>query len=266
MYIKSLTKATPIREHQIDSNIQKLYFIIKTSLDVAGAANPLKTLTEQLANLKLSISKQTNEGNEPLILPIPIMEMAEICSNVEGHINVVHVTDAMDGFIVETECTVDLSNYGAVDLQNGFLLLTLDASTVFDDTITCEVYGIESPVKSPYYTEYKQLKVNADTLKSVSLVGKSTLSIPRAKFEQIDIVFPDRTVTYKKDIKAICQAVENVIGNFVSVDMGGIAANVKAQTYFDGINFYTIGVSQAIEAKILYSGDTKIIVTETKRV
>jgi hypothetical protein len=264
MYIVTATKETPVREKQIDAPIQKLWIKATLTTDFFKNSNhPLMSTMLFLNDIKISIEKQTPNGNDPMLLPIGLGTIGEICSNNEGHFNV-KATETS----ATVEMSIDLASGNAVHSADGkFLLLTVDTSTS-TIPVTLEIYGVEFPVISSNYTEYKQLKVSANTQKSISLIGKDILSIPRDNFISMDIVFPDRTVTYKDDIKAITQAIENLCGNYVYLDTtpeaGDINARMFAQSCFDGITRHTIGILGAIEAKLLYSADCTIVLTEQK--
>ena len=262
MFIIAGSKNASIKEKQIDAPIQKLWF--SGNMLLAGlitSDNPMASIISQLDMAKLSIQKQTSNGNIPLLLPIGLGSIAEICSNQEGHLNCMFTHQ--NGWLT-FECTVDLSASNAIDSGDGkFLLLSLDMAGSAIDKI--EVYGLDLPIVGNGFTRYNQLKVNANTQKSINVVGKDVIALPRTGFSQIDIVFPNRTVTYKKDIKAICQAIENVVANYVTRlnDYAGeTPVSVYAQTYFDGVNYYTIGVQDAIEVRVLYTADTTVITTE----
>lgn len=269
MYIITGSKTASIKEKQIDAPIQKLFIVGSIPLPKFGMEtnrNVGLAIVQLLDEAKLSIEKQTPQGNEPLLLPIGLGSIAEICSNSEGHLNCRQDIWANKLFF---ELTIELSGHAALESRDGhFLLLSVDMADSSIDSL--EVYGVEFPVVGKTYTSYKQMKVNGNTVKSVNLVGKDILALPRKNFVSVDLIYPDHTVTYKKDIKAICQAVENLVMNFVAVDdslmnltpESSQVANPNSQTYFDGIQFYTLGVTGVIEARVVYTEDSSIITTE----
>ncbi len=253
-----------MREKQIDAPIQKIWFrgYLSGSF-LEDTTNPGKTLVESLNIVKISIQKQTKNGNIPLLLPIGLGSVAEICSNQEGHINAVSSRDPQG---ITVEGCIELSSEGAISSSDGkFLLLSLEYQQ--EKNWDIELYGIEFPVITNSYTQYKQLKVNANTQKTISLIGKDVLALPRDNFQQIDIVFSDRTVTFKEDIKVITQAIENLVANVVVIhaaddNLPSVPLH-SSQSYYDGLLYHTIGIRGAIEAKVLYSADSTVITTET---
>lgn len=219
MFIVSGNNEAIIREKQIDAPIQKLYFrgIIDGQAS-AGFLNPMADVIKQLNYVKISISKQTPNGTEQILLPIGLGSIAEICSNTEGHINVKNIKSLKTGkYVLSFECTVELSAGCAIDSKDGkFLLLTIDMKD--SNVSNLDVYGLDYPVVGNEYIAYKQLKCQANATKSVNLIGKNVLALPRRNFVSIDLVYSDgstRTCTYKDDIKAITQCVENLCANYI---------------------------------------------------
>lgn len=262
MYIVSGSKVANIKEKQIDAPIQKLYIKGSIPVDANGSSNMGKSLLNELNKMKISLQKQTTNGNKQILLPIGMGSVAEICANAEGHINSKY-SSYWKSF--DFELTIELSSHGAINSTQGeFLLLSID--TVDSLCSNLDVYGVEIPVITDSYNKYEQLRVQANTTKSINLLGKELLALPRDGFFQIDLVFADRTTSYKQDIKAIPQAIENMILNHVTVDtdMGaGSIASSYAQTYFDGVAYYTIGVANCIEAKVTYTTEATIITVES---
>jgi hypothetical protein len=274
MYITSGSKIASIKEKQIDAPVQKLYIVGHLNDEVIREhSNPGLYIVGLLDKALLSIQRQTPNGAVHMLSPMGIGSLAEICSNQEGHINLKYKASEIQAYRLDFELIIDLSAYNAVKLTGGdFMLLSLDLSQSVIENI--EVYGVESPVIGSAFTKYTQHKVNEDTIKSISLVGVNTLALPRTGFEQLDLIFPDRTVTYKKDIKAIMNCIENVVCNYVALNLDenhngevyptvGLNPGCAAQTYYDGIQYYTLGVAGAIEAKVLYTQDSKLVTVQT---
>lgn len=271
MFIISGSKAASIKEKQIDAPISKIW--IKGNIKVNGikfTSNPGLKIIDALNNALISIQKQTANGNVPLLLPIGLGSIAEICSNQEGHLNCFmndYPADGTGDRNVSFELQIELSRVGALRASDGkFILLSLDMSA--SEITELDIYGVEFPVQTETYTSYKQLKVNANTQKSINVIGKDVISLPRTGFQQLDIIYPDRTVTFKEDIKVITQSIENMVLNYVSVyndlenNPGAVPSNCYAQTYFDGVKYHTIGLQGAIEVKVLYNCDTMLITSE----
>ena len=193
------------------------------------------------------------------------MALGEISSNKEGHIGV-------KAFTNKAGCNVDLAfQVSPASLVAGageFLLLTVDTSAFAQSDLNGDVWAVELPNQTTVHTEYKQHKANANTTKVLSMSGVDIISLPKANLVQFDVVYPERTVTFKYDIKCVVRAVENLIMNCVVMhgynldtsaeegEKGVVFSN--AQTYFDDVEYYTLGVNGALEVRALYSEDSPI--------
>ena len=272
MFLSKFSKEAPIKELQIDSSVHKLYLWMEFTFDeLKNNNNPGNAIVKELDKIKVSLQRQTPNGAEHILMPTGLGVLGEISSNKEGHIGV-------KAYLGKAGCNVDVafqvSPASLVAGSGEFLLLTVDTSEFEKADLNGEVYAVELPNQTTVHTEYKQHKANANTTKVLSMSGVDILSLPKKNFQQLDVVYPERTITFKGDIQCVMRSVENLILNcmvmhtyFVDGQQSSETAEANpkplltfsnSQTYFDSVENYTLGVNGALEVRVLYSEDSPI--------
>jgi len=261
MLLGNVTKDNPMRELQVDSSIHKLFLYLEfTDVTIRDTINPGRTLLNHLDKIKVNVQRQTAAGVEHILLPIGLGTISEIAANFEGHINA-KAYNNKQGFNVDLQ--FQLSSASLVSGNGEYLLLSIDPSGFELADLNIQVHSVEVPTQTTAHTEYIQHKANANTFKVLNVQNVDAVALPKADFQQVDFVYPTRTVTYKNELRSISQSVENLIANLVFCTGTGPGIwDSTAQTYFDGINLNVLSIRDVLEIRVLYSKDTNIITTQ----
>ena len=270
MQIAVATKATPLKDVQIDSSICKLFVVIEYTDKNLNRPNinPMRfKILPALDKIKLSVERQTENGTENILMPMGLGTLGEIAANMEGHINSICYIAGNTGINVEMQIPIAPASLSAD--AGKYLLLSLDTSEFEFEDLKIWLYSLEVPVLTRNHVEYRQHKVIANTIKTLSTRDLDLVSFPRKDFQSVDFVYPNKTVTYKGvELKAIPQGVENLIANYVAVlngEVDELRIELHSQSYYDGINYHTIRTKGMSEIRVLYSDDANIITTQLSK-
>ena len=146
--------------------------------------------------------------------------------------------------------TLELSNFGAVDLGGGYAQIQLDNCVT---TTSWNIYGLDNANLTSMIIKYEPLWNAADQYKQVDLTDCYAVALPKANLIDVQLQFVNgRTIIYKPtELDAIVQE----INELAEVEQN-VANNGSSAIMVGSNKLYCIGVKNCVGMRVQYSQPT----------
>lgn len=213
-----------IQNREIEQKTHKIGFIVTG--DMAGSwatTAPQTALEALLGNTSFELAKQGRDGTKTFINTFRLSDLAQICTATEGHIRM-HTISGTNRRVI---FTVDISNYGAVELSYGEKLL-FSVRDVDGDVDTIDIYAISNPILTQVMNKYERVRIRAASETQLNCAEYDLLAIPRAYISKVSMKHSNgQQVEYTKEE---LELINNDMGHCVA-RMEGTIVNPAEMTF-----------------------------------
>lgn len=229
---------------RFESSCQKIGFVCDGVLEA------------DIMNSNITVSILDSSGKLTIVTPkTPLADLFEIAASNEGFVDVKKI-----GSRFTIRASVELSNYGSIDLQGGNMQIQLDncvATTIWN------LYGIDSEDLTSVAIEYSPIWVASGQFKEIQLSEKYAICVPAASISELHLNYPNgRTGVFVADeLKQIANEVNEIAFLYSGVDAGVTQGSEIVQ---GGKNWWCIGVKGCSSAKILTTAQATVYVIGDK--
>jgi len=158
----------------------------------------------------LTLNMMDRNGNLKTITPkTRLGDLMEIAASNEGCVNYIKNASTYD-----VRGTIELSNFGAIDIQGGYFSIQLDGCTASN---SFDLYALEAKDLTNSIINYRPIWVAANQYKDVQAGDAYMLAVPVSTIDELHITHkgkdgePGRTNIYTlEELKAIAQETNEI--------------------------------------------------------
>lgn len=211
-------------------------------------------LMNDVFNTNVTITMMDRNGQLKTITPkTNLGDLMEIAASNEGF---VHITKGASDYTIRG--TIELSNFGAIDIQGGYFQIQLD-NTV--STTSWNLYALETDDLTNVIIRYSPIWCAANQYKELQTGDSYAVCLPVAKIDELHLNYKNgRTAIFTVDeLKAIAMET-NELAQF----RYNFTANVGEVTV--GYNNYLcIGLSDVVSARVRCNAEATVYLVDDEQ-
>ena len=208
-------------------------------------------LKTDIENAYITILLVDSQGQQKVITPrTRLGDLMEIAASNTGMTQIKQNYSSGSIASYDYMGTIELSNYGSVDLSGGYGQIQLDNCV---STSTFNLFGIDSQKLTKMIIDYRPLWSAANQYKETDINAAYAIAIPVSNLVELQLQYINgRTVIYKPDeLKLICQEINEIAEVIQNIDNKGATDVVVGFK-----NLFCIGVTDCVSMRVQYTADS----------
>ena len=176
-----------------------------------------------------------------------LRDLLEIAASNEGLVKIKVNYSSGSVASYDVLATLELSNFGAIDLAGGYGQIELDSCVT---TSTFSFYGLDNPSLTQMIIKYEPIWAAQNQYKECDVNSAYAIAIPKANLVELQMQYSNgRTIIYKpSELDAIVQEI-----NELAEVINNIGNTGASEVVVGSSKLYCLGVNDVVSIRVQYT-------------